>query len=262
MASPFPGMDPYLEQYWYDVHPGLMIYIRDHLQSKLPADLRARVEERVTLEGEDGEDDRDFIPDVRIAERPGWEAGGAVASTAVAAEPRIVRIPSITAPDRRVLILTGDRRLVTSIEVLSPSNKDTLSRRGRFQDKQRELLRQKVNVVEIDLLRAGMPAFSAPEELLRNGSQASYCACVVRGNRRTHAEIYSISLRQNLPGIRIPLRRDDTDIVLELQPLIDQAYRAGGYEGDIDYQAECIPPLTGDDAAWADALLREKGLRR
>ena|SRR5947209_5900130 len=47
MASPFSGMDPYLEQFWRDVHASLVIYLRDQLQGRLPPDLRARVEERV-----------------------------------------------------------------------------------------------------------------------------------------------------------------------------------------------------------------------
>ena len=32
MASPFPGMDPYLEQFWGDVHHALITYARDQLQ--------------------------------------------------------------------------------------------------------------------------------------------------------------------------------------------------------------------------------------
>ena len=41
MASPFPGMDPYLERFWRDVHARLIIYAADQLQENLPSDLRA-----------------------------------------------------------------------------------------------------------------------------------------------------------------------------------------------------------------------------
>ena len=41
MKSPFPGMDPYLERHWGDVHQALVTYIRDQLQASLPDDLRA-----------------------------------------------------------------------------------------------------------------------------------------------------------------------------------------------------------------------------
>ena len=36
MPSPFPGMDPYLEQHWGDVHTSLVIYARNQLQKVLP----------------------------------------------------------------------------------------------------------------------------------------------------------------------------------------------------------------------------------
>ncbi len=49
-GSPFPGMDPYLERYWRDVHSRLVVYICDSLQESLPPPLRARVEERVFVE--------------------------------------------------------------------------------------------------------------------------------------------------------------------------------------------------------------------
>ncbi len=46
MHSPFPGMNPYLEQYWADIHQRLSINSSDALQKQLPGDLRARVNER------------------------------------------------------------------------------------------------------------------------------------------------------------------------------------------------------------------------
>src|SRR5882672_4787385 len=54
MASPFPGMDPYLERYWGDVHQRLITYAHDQLQDRLPVGLRARVGERVFVESENG----------------------------------------------------------------------------------------------------------------------------------------------------------------------------------------------------------------
>ncbi len=73
-------------------------------------------------------------------------------------------------------------------------------------------------------------------------------------------EVYPIHLRNRLPIIRIPLREGDDDVALDLQALIDQAYRNAGYDAT-DYSDDFVPPLKGEDAAWADALLREKGLR-
>ena len=46
MDSPFPGMDPYLEQHWRDVHHNLITFIQGALNSQLPEGLIVRVEER------------------------------------------------------------------------------------------------------------------------------------------------------------------------------------------------------------------------
>ncbi len=73
-TNPFPGMNPWLEQAWGDVHASFMTYARDSLQDQLPPDLQARVEEYLSVA--DGETDhlndgsRRFIsPDVAVTER-------------------------------------------------------------------------------------------------------------------------------------------------------------------------------------------------
>jgi hypothetical protein len=70
-----------------------------------------------------------------------------------------------------------------------------------------------------------------------------------------------IPLRRPLPSIPIPLREQDQEVRLELQPLIDQAYRKGRYGDTIDYREPPDPPLEDDDAVWADTLLKEIGKR-
>ena len=86
MLSPFPGMDPYLEDHWRDVHASLGVYIRDALQDALPASLRARVEERVIMELPQGLSEEERYPDVRIVEyRP--EPGPRQAAGVTVAEP-------------------------------------------------------------------------------------------------------------------------------------------------------------------------------
>ena len=66
--SPFPGMDPYLEQFRVTARR-LIIYSCDQVQSQLAEDLYARVEERFVLEcGEPVPLAR--YPDVRVVEYP------------------------------------------------------------------------------------------------------------------------------------------------------------------------------------------------
>ena len=79
MASPFPGMDPYLESHWRDIHASLIIYARDALQGVLPGSLRARVEEAVLLETAKGPRDYPLYTWKRGAEsgpRSGRRRGG------------------------------------------------------------------------------------------------------------------------------------------------------------------------------------------
>ena len=43
MSSPFPGMDPYLEAHWGDIHTRLMANASRKINLELPDDLQARV---------------------------------------------------------------------------------------------------------------------------------------------------------------------------------------------------------------------------
>jgi Protein of unknown function (DUF4058) len=115
--------------------------------------------------------------------------------------------------------------------------------------------------VEIDLMREGHYVMAVPAHLLPPAYQSPYRICVIRGCRPDRAEVYRVSLRERLPSIRIPLREMDADARLDLQELIEQCYENAGYDVDIDYSLDPLPPLPGDDTAWADQLLREKGRR-
>ena len=68
MKSPFPGMDPYLELRWSDVHSSLAIYGRDALNRQLPTGLLARSDERAIVSLDD-EELRGIGPDVSVYER-------------------------------------------------------------------------------------------------------------------------------------------------------------------------------------------------
>src|SRR5262245_40002115 len=69
--SPFPGMDPYLDQDWLDFQTRLNTYICDQLQEQLPNDLLARMESRDFVEDEVEEKPQSRHPDVRVVEMGG-----------------------------------------------------------------------------------------------------------------------------------------------------------------------------------------------
>ncbi len=264
MHSPFPGMDPYLEQFWGDVHQTMITHTRAAIQKQLPADLVARIDERVFVEPSDGPS-RKIVPDVRIVERGRREEPLIRATSGVAvAEPLVIHIEQ-DEPVREgfieIIDLKSGRRVVTVIEVLSPSNKTPGPGRDLYLRKQQELRDGNVSLVEIDLLRQGSRVLSAPFELIPDGHRTPYAVCVRRGWKPLDFEYYRLPLRERLPAFLIPLRQADHDIPLDLQAMIDQCWEEGRYGDDIDYRQKPEPPLAGDDAQWADSLLREQGRR-
>jgi hypothetical protein len=263
MKSPFPGMDPYLEWHWGDVHTRLTTYASDQLATQLPSDLRVRVEEYVGVDEENG-DAIAFRPDVGVEERRGVGERNVVAGegAAVGVAERVVVSLALDPPVLRYLrivdVRTGNR-LVTAIEFLSIANKKGKGR-AAYRKKQRKLTSGGANLVEIDLLRAGKYVLLAPQGIVPAKFQRPYRVCVYRAHRPEEAELYRVPLRAPLPAVKIPLRDTDQEVQLNLQQLVQKSYENGQYD-DIDYKAEPMPPLDSDDARWADALLREKGLR-
>jgi hypothetical protein len=263
MKSPFPGMDPFLQQHWRDVRTSLVIYGRDQLQAGLPNDLVARVEERVYLENE-GEPDRSFYPDVRVVERA-KPVGPAVPTfdDVDLAEPVIVkfRTEPITEPFLEILDARSGNRVITVLEFISPTNKIPGDGYDLYRQKQKETQQAGATLVEIDLVLGGKRVLSVPLTRIKFRDRTRYQAIVRRGWQWNQAEVYPLPLHKRLPAIPIPLRQTDHDARLTLQSLIDQAYLNGRYDS-IDYKEDVDPPLEGHDAEWADALLREAGKRR
>ena len=164
MASPFPGMDPYLEKHWGDVHHRLITYACDQLQGELPRDLRARVEERVFLESAQGVE-RNMYPDIRVVERGRGQAVSTRPEGGLAvAEPLLLHLADepVTQGYIEIIDVGSGKRVVTVIEVLSPSNKTAGEGQDLYLRKRRELNAGHVSLVEIDLLRAGKRILMAP----------------------------------------------------------------------------------------------------
>ena len=268
MNSPFPGMDPFLELHWGDVHHAIIHELRAALSPNLPQDLRARVEERVFVESDLGQS-RLVIPDVRVLEtsRPRVDVadsrsgGTAVAEStevdeaAADAEPFVYELFGLEITEGFIEIRErGGGRVVTVIEVLSRANKYPGSGQKEYRRKQEEVLQSDASLVEIDLVRGGHRVMSMPKSLVPPQHQDDYLVCISPGWNRSQRQLYAMPLRKRLPAIRIPLRQNDTPVRIDLQPLIDRAYQLGGYD-DIDYAEELDPPLTVEEAAWVKTLI-------
>lgn len=258
--NPFPGMNPFLQASWRDVHTRLVVLIAMQLAKRLPAGLVARTEERVTV----GEVDQSYFPDGAVLERRARETPTArlqetAVETAVFTEPIIV----IAEPETERWLEIRDRngRLVTVIEVLSPTNKSEQGWKD-YQRKQQEFLAAGVNLVEIDLIRGGLHMVAVPSDAFARPPGTSYIVCVARLQHgyTICREIYLCPLREPLPTIRVPFRANDPDAPLALQPLIDEIYVDAGYWETAD-QYKMEPPLPPDEAAWVEERLKAAGLK-
>jgi hypothetical protein len=260
MSSPFPGMDPYLEQHWGDVHHNLVSFAQGLLNDCLPRDLRARAQERIVWDLP--REESDLYPEIRVmtSDRPG-QGGIAVApADTTLAEP--LEVPFLEPETQgfiEIIESRPERRVITVVEVVSPSNKYAGKGRKLYRQKQSDLMDASISLVEIDLLRAGPHVLQVPLGQYPAAYRTPYKVCVHRG-WKAKAEIYRVPLRERLPAIRVPLRETDADVPLDLQALIAQVYRHGRYD-DIDYTVPPLPPLDPEDAAWADELLRTAGMR-
>jgi len=232
MRSPFPGMDPFLESRWPEVHASLIVYSRNQINSHLPDDLQANIEENLAVYAEDYSG-KSIRPDVHVAD-PFRATSSAVVSTAVLAEPMVVRRP--LHPTRHVEITTSDGRLITAIEFISPWNKVGTRAREQYARKQLDYLDAGINLVEIDLVRQGSYVLAASLVEVPESRRTPYMICVYRNTMPDQFELYRAPLQEPLPNIPIPLRPSERDVVLELQPLIDECYRDGRYHR-IDYRS-------------------------
>lgn len=263
MKSPFPGMDPYLEAHWGDIHTRLMVYASNQLNAQLPNDLQARVEESLAVQ-EDEEWSRTVYADVRVVEEPDVAPGDGGVATAVltVAEPVLVVVTDDQRTQRHLEIVDASDggRVVTAIEILSPANKLSADGQLAYIRKQREYLDAHINLVEIDLIRGGNFVLAVPEDRLPATCRTPYLVCTRRATRPHVAELYPLPLRQILSNLPIPLRPSDKDVVLQLQPLLDACYRDGRYHR-LNYRLDPTPRLGEADARWLDEVLRASGLR-
>lgn len=255
MASPFPGMDPYLEdpEIWSGVHAMFLGEIINLLYRRLRPKYAIRYEERVYVAEEDDPVHQPRIPDVKVftdAHRP-QRVGSPAAEQGGTAIDEPIRVMPFDDPEvhekyLHVLDLKS-HDVVTVIELLSPSNKTKGSAgRKNFMEKRREVFASAAHWIEIDLLRAGARTIVLP------GVPASdYQVFLSRAGDPRRGYAWPMSLRDRLPTIAVPLQAGDPDVPLNLQAVLTTTIDKGSYETDFDYGSPPPFPIRQDDAAWA-----------
>jgi hypothetical protein len=218
MPSPFPGMNPYLEQprVWHDFHERFLPAIADHLAGQAEPRYVVKIDEHV-LEAPC----EVLLPDVDVE-----------------------RLSYVEIRDR------DSWTLVTVIELLSPSNKQIGKDREQFVSKRSQLLSSRIHYVEIDLLRGDprLPFDDLPD--------CEYYALVSRCEDRPRGSLWPVRLRDPLPVIPVPLYSPSADLSLDLQFLLHRVYDSARYQNWI-YTRGPIPPLSADDAFWSRQILEQ-----
>lgn len=227
MSSPFPGMNPYLEDpaLWPQFHQQLITTLYQSLLPGLVDRYRSRL-----------------VPRIYTCEMPLF--------TSVVREEH--REETIEIRHR------SDGRLVTLIDVVSPANKTTDAGRQAYHQRFRTARAEQATVAEIDLSLQGKPMFEcAPEEMLGR----DYAIVVTRGAHPHRPEPCPWALQKRLPKFRLPMASDDKDTIVDLHAIFLRAFEQGGFAEKIDYARDPAVTLQAEQREWLDSILKQQNLR-
>jgi len=258
MRTLFPGMDPYLEQpeSWQGFHNSLIAAVALDLAPRLRPRYYVATEERTYLVATDrstfiGRPDLNVMAPALQESRFTWPAEPAAGVVRVE-----LPIPDHVREAYLEIRQVGSDEVITVLEILSPTNKHPGEGRRQYEQKRLTVFASLTNLVEIDLLRSGEPM-----RMWGNGHGSHYRILVSRAPQRPSGDLYSFSVRQPIPDFPLPLQPNDDEPLVELNRIIHDLYDRAGYDLRINYRDAASPPLEGDDAAWAEALLRTAGSR-
>ena len=263
MPSPFPGMNPYLENptLWQQVHTHLIVAIAEQMNPILRPKYRMAMEERVYTETSN-DDNLELvgIPDNLIFARSSnvTETLSNVAVASLKVKPLTITIPQPETIKEWYLQVKDveTKQVITVLEILSPKNKKTGEGRHKYLRKRERVLMSLIHFIEIDLLRKGeiMPMNISGE------ITTDYRIIISRSDRRPQADLYAFNLAQEIPSIPLPLKPEDEEPLIPLQALLHSLYERGSYDLAINYQKQSLPDISEDDKMWVDNLLKEQGL--
>lgn len=263
MKSPFPGMDPFIEFRgdWGDFHDKLIVEIDRAISPQLPARYISRIAKRNYIDWIDPQEEekrrRPIVPDVAIQEFGSLHSPSTAGTVAIAeSDDGSVAMRAkweVEFQETYVDIwdVEQDRHLVTSIEVLSPTSKA----RGtagwmEYERKRNFFLQGNAHLIEIDLLRGGKR-----HPMHEPWPESPYYLMVMRKESAPDCRVWAASSLEPLPPIPVPLLSPDADVLLSLQPLIENIFAWSRYFVQMKYD-EALDALTTQESALVGATVK------
>ena len=259
MPSPSPGMDPYIEaqQRFHTFHTAFITACAEVINEHQGPPYYATVEERVPIDATGPEEASRPVahrvsPDVVVTvdgrrSSVGRAVDGAVGGAIVPVVLPQAVVP-LDQPTQKLIEIRGRPydELITTVELLSPSNKKSGPDREALLVKRADLLHRGVNVVDVDLLIIGrrLPLLVPPPA-------GDYYAMVTRADRRDQCEVYGWSLRERLPTVAIPMEPETADVPLDVAAAFDRVYRRFHFDRQLDHARPLPAPWPEADRAWA-----------
>ncbi|MGB3765798.1 MAG: DUF4058 family protein [Phormidesmis sp.] len=264
MASPFPGMDPYLEQsaFWSPFHNRLMLAIANRIAPQLRPRYYVEVETRSYMDTPEsdlliGIPDAVVLRDSRASQPSDKLLASKTSSVAVRNTPQTVTLPIPIEIRERYLEVreVNSDQVITAIEMLSPANKRKGKGRDIYETKRAAILSSASHFIEVDLLRS-----QSPFAIVGASSISDYYVLVSRASNRPKAQLYAFALREILPEFLLPLKDPDEAIAVDLQSVFQEVCEQASYDLRIDYSREVpMPSLSLEDQAWVQNLLSTHG---
>jgi hypothetical protein len=199
------------------------------------------------------------IPDVSVSRVQGQtmperneDPSVSVAVASTASTPQRVTIPVAETIKQGYLeireVVTG--QVITVVEILSSVNKRQGKGRQQYEENRNRVLNSDTHLVEIDLLREGLPM-----PYFGRAPVSDYRILVSRAELRPQAELYGFNLSEQIPTFPMPLKGKDQGPIVDLNALLQTVYDQGSFDLAIDYSQEPVPPLQPDDADWLRGIL-------
>jgi hypothetical protein len=248
-------MDPYIERsaIWPDFHDAFVAAIRGVLQPLLRPKYVALTQDRLYVV----ESDRPIRPDVSIVRTSvGEQSSVAVAEPDIATVFEVSR-EEIREPYIEIVEPAAGNRVVTAIEVVSPSNKHSPAGRNAYEVKREELIAGHASFVEIDLLHEGHAIVRVSPDKLATLGRYHYLVAVTR-QIPSRQEVYAVSVERRLPRVAIPLDAGVADVTLDLQAAFTRCWNEGPYPELLRYDERVPGNWNEAEVAWLVGTLRSR----